>query len=89
MIDVKQAVRIGIEFLNTIYEQGKLTNLLLEEVELSPDEKYWFITFGFDRELPQYSYLQAITGPDIRRAYKIVKIDAEKGQTISMKIRES
>ena len=48
MIDMKQAVQIALEFCRSLYAPEKLTDFLLEEVELSDDEKFWLVTIGFD-----------------------------------------
>jgi hypothetical protein len=97
MIDVKSAVKIARDYLTDFYPEG-LSNLMLEEVELSNDEQYWLITFGFDTDRlaaepladvltkvrPAADYLR----PKYVRDYKIIKLRAEDGKPVSMKIRE-
>lgn len=54
--------------------------ITLEEVELSEDEKYWFITLGYqEHEGPFSSFI---------KKYKIFKVSAVDGTVASMKIRE-
>ncbi len=72
MIDVKEASQRSIEYLKGLIE--KIYELTLEEVELSDDEQFWFVTLGYNKE--QAGYL---------RVYKQIKILAEDGKFISMK----
>ncbi len=80
MITVKEAAEKAAEYFGDLYG-GRFTNVLLEEAERK--ERYWLITLGYDRPspLPQF----ATKGP---RAFKVFKVDAQKGEVISMKIRE-
>jgi hypothetical protein len=80
MIDVKQAVDAASQYLATLYANDPPSNVRLEEVELSEDEKYWLVTLSFS------DTLQVFIPP--RRSYKLFKINAESGQVQSMKIRE-
>jgi hypothetical protein len=83
MIEVKQAAEVAFVYFNDLYK-GKYYNLALEEVELSNDEKYWFITLGYN---PPATGFAEITGAGIKREYKQFKIDSTTGKVISMKIR--
>ncbi len=89
MLDVKQAVRSANDYLNGLYDPHEIANLALEEVELSEDERYWFVTLGFSRRvsLPTNPF-QAFGTPKGTRVYKILKLRADTGQVISMKIRK-
>ena len=80
MIDVKQAVDIASQYLMSLFADRLPSDIQLEEVELSEDEKYWFITLSF-RE----AYFAGIPP---RKNYKLFKINADSGQVQSMKIRE-
>lgn len=93
MIDVKQAVSNASEFFKSLYDVNKLDNLMLEEVAVSDDERYWFVTFGFSdiqRQLkpPESHPLDILKTYQPVRIYKIIKVDAKTGQALSMKIRE-
>jgi hypothetical protein len=93
MIDVKQAVQIGREYLQTFYKPEETPNLMLEEVQRSEDDQYWLITYGFDTnqevtELVGEFSLANLVRPKYVRSYKQVKIRAEDGQPVSMTIRE-
>ncbi len=51
-------------------------DISIEEIELSSDEKYWLITLGH----PRTFFVPA-------KDYKKIKVDAETGEVISMKMR--
>ena len=88
MIDVKQAVKTAREYMQDIYEGEDLAGFFLEEVELSEDEKFWYITFGFDTQRPTAeSGLIDILRPKYVRDYKTIKLNAETGEAKSVKIR--
>jgi hypothetical protein len=94
MIDVKEAVRIATGYLKQLYEPAQLHDILLEEVALSDDEKYWYVTLGFSRPVASTNPIQALTetfmksqGIVNQTEYKVFQIDAATGQVRSMKIR--
>jgi hypothetical protein len=96
-IDVRQAVNAAKEFVLKVYDQKEIPRLLLEEVELSDDQKLWYITFGFKRgeirKKPTLSSIMNFGGTSLLetieedRAYKVVTVDAEKGNAVRMTIR--
>ncbi|MGE0824188.1 MAG: PolC-type DNA polymerase III N-terminal domain-containing protein [Candidatus Binatia bacterium] len=92
MIDVLNAVQTARNYLGMLYGTTKLHDVQLEEVELSDDGKFWLVTLGFSRPLPAEtidSLRAALTGEtQYKREYKIFKIDSEKSEVQSMKIRE-
>ncbi len=92
MIDVKKAIALAVDSLKNFYAEP-VSDLLLEEVERSEDGKYWLITLGFS-VLPsshpgnQFQQLSAALKTPVR-IYKAIKIDADTGEFVSMKIREA
>ncbi len=97
MIDVKEAVKIAGDTFATLFSSEKSADLELEEVEISDDEKYWFITLGFsvpkaksEKEDSPLSRMLTFTEREKEhiRKYKIFRIDAQTGKFHSMKIRE-
>jgi len=84
MISNKEAAQKAIEYLVNFYRDTK--NLLLEEVDVSEDNKFWLITLSFDSTIPQ-SALDIAIGKK-SRDYKIFEIDKMTGEVKSMKIRE-
>ncbi|MDJ0844661.1 hypothetical protein [Crocosphaera sp.] len=91
-IDVRQAVKQAKNHLNQIIDLfGNVSDIRLEEIELSSDNKSWLITLGFlfDTPMNQQKNLPDILNKAMNiREYKIVEIDAETGELKSIKIRE-
>jgi hypothetical protein len=76
MIDVKQAVGAAQQYLSYIFEGEQLRGLQVEEIELSEDDRFWYITLGWYED-PMHT----------RRVYKVFKIKSRNGEVVSMKIR--
>lgn len=77
MIDAKVATKNVFDYLHNLYEYKDFHAIELEEVELSEDEKYWFITVSY-----RFSPIPIAT------KYKIFKIRSDTGKVVSMKIRQ-
>lgn len=88
IIDVKEAINIARDHLLFLYDQKDLPGLLLEEVELTEDEKYWMVTFGFDVNREYAQAFERVIMPKTTREYKIITIQASTGKVLSMKIRK-
>lgn len=89
MIDVKQAVQIAMNYVSDLYQQEGISDLALEEVELSDDEQNWYITIGFTRQFQELTGLRLTPlTKQAKRVYKIVTVRAKDGIATSMKIRE-
>jgi hypothetical protein len=90
MIDVRQAAATATNYLISLYPQQSQSGVRLEEVELSEDERYWFITLSYP--LPTYTANPIGTilnmPPQSKRDYKIFQIDTADGKVRSMKIRK-
>ncbi|MDT3740874.1 MAG: hypothetical protein RO257_15400 [Candidatus Kapabacteria bacterium] len=84
MISNKEAAQKAIEYLENFYDETK--NILLEEVELTDDNKFWLITLSYDSKLPM-SALDIAVGKN-NRSYKIFEVSTTKGEVKSMKIRK-
>ncbi|HWX40424.1 MAG TPA: hypothetical protein VN345_04670 [Blastocatellia bacterium] len=91
MVDVKQAVKAAREYLSQLYDTGPLRDIFLEEVELSYDEKHWYVTIGFSRPIapkdPILSSIDALSRQSFERVYKLFEVDSATGQVRAMKIR--
>ncbi len=92
-IPIKTAVSNAIEFVRELYAEDQIKDILLEEVEFSEPADQWLITIGFTKYKIQEYSLPAVTDlilpeRETVRKYKIVHIDAQSGEPISMKIRE-
>ena len=81
-MDVKKAVQLARAYLSEILSVSD-SETLLEEVELSEDQQFWLITFSYPA--PEGSSLQVMLGGN--RAYKVVKLNADTCEFVSIKIR--
>jgi hypothetical protein len=91
MVEPKTAIQNAKDFILELYKDDRLENFLLEEVEMTDDGKYWLVTFGYDTGRATASDLGASLSafsmrPRFVRDYKQIKVKAEDGQPISMKI---
>jgi len=85
MPDVKEAVKVATEYIQTLFTEKQIPDLRLEEVELSPDGKFWDVTLSFvSRESSPYLSLGEAAKT---REYKVFRVNAETAQVQSMKIR--
>jgi len=88
MIEFKTAVKTAIEFLAEAYPNENLRDLRLEEIELSANEEFWYITVSYAGDASSLSGLaRAIAGPPDRE-YKVIAVRSEDGRVQSMKIRQ-
>ena len=97
-INLKQAVQSVRNYIVELQDilGNNLEDLMVEETELSEDEKFWLITVGFSRKIdpreqnqsPIMSGILATGGQQatMKRDYKIFKVDSSTGDVISMKI---
>lgn len=74
-IDVKRATKIAARYLKEIVDLVR--DIRVEEVEMSSDESFWFITLSYED----------VGGPFSTTKYKIFKIVAKTGEVLSMKIK--
>ena len=85
MLDVKEAAQRASEYFAGLYAKEHVSDLQLEEVELTDDGTYWLITLSFPVGNPMLELFgKAGAG---NRKYKLFKIDAKTGEVKSMKIR--
>ena len=86
MLEVKEAVKIATDYIQSLFSEKQIPELRLEEVELSTDQKFWEVTLSFVvREPTAYLSLGDAAGS---REYKVFRVNAETGQVQSMKIRK-
>lgn len=88
-IDVKEAAKAAAAFFVELFPDTQYSDLLLEEVELSEDEKHWLITLSYTSEPPPPppSGLDKLFSNGSSRKYKLFKIDAATGKVEAMNIR--
>jgi predicted transcriptional regulator len=83
MIGVKQAVAAARDFVRGLLDDETLAGITLEEVELSEDECFWLVTFGFPAPTVQSGGLSSALEKD----FNIFEVDADTGNVISMEVR--
>jgi hypothetical protein len=92
MVDVKQAVGKAMAYLRDMYQIEQFKDVLLEEVDLSEDNKYWNVTIGFTRRQESISGGPMATligqSSEFKREYKVFQIDAKSGDLRSMRSRK-
>ncbi len=92
MVDVKEAVGKAMDYLKDMYQIDQFKDVLLEEVDLSEDNKFWNVTIGFTR--PQESTsggpMATLIGQsaEFKREFKVFQIDSENGALRSMRTRK-
>lgn len=85
MLDVKSAVKTAFDLFKELYTSRRIEDVLLEEVELSPDRNVWLVTLGFCREVPSMNIMESIGSKKFQRCFKTFHIDAASGQLLAMK----
>ncbi len=92
MVDVKEAAGKAMDYLKDMYQIDQFKDVLLEEVDLSEDNKFWNVTIGFTR--PQESTsggpMATLIGQsaEFKREFKVFQIDSENGALRSMRTRK-
>lgn len=91
-MDVKEAVGKAMDYLKDMYQIDQFKDVLLEEVDLSEDNKFWNVTIGFTRRQESTSGGPMATligqSTEFKREFKIFQIDAENGALRSMRSRK-
>lgn len=84
-----EAAKAAAAYFVELFPDTQYSDLMLEEVELSEDEKHWLITlsYAFQPPPPPPSGLDKLFSKQSSRKYKIFKIDAATGKVEAMKIR--
>jgi len=77
-IDVKRAAQNAELYLKSLVLN--VSNIMLEEVELTDDEQFWLITLSYN---DLSTGIQNMFGKTV----KIFKVRRDNGEVISMKIR--
>ncbi len=74
-LTAKEAAEVAAKYLAEMKDMNRL-DISLEELELTDDKKCWLVTLGHPR-----SYMGTT------KDYKVIKVDAETGEVLSMKMR--
>ncbi|NJM76929.1 MAG: hypothetical protein HC852_15485 [Acaryochloridaceae cyanobacterium RU_4_10] len=96
-IDFKSAIESAYGFLGQVKKNmgENLSDIRLEEVQLSDDRKQWLITLGYDVSVPtentdrldKFSEISVLRPKTSKREYKIFGVNATTGRVEFMKIR--
>jgi hypothetical protein len=83
MIDLKDAIEKGREFLVEVYKQPNNDNdgVILDSAK--PENKYWLIKYRVPLSVKPINSLQNVLGISKRIYYKTVKID-KKGNVLEI-----
>ena len=85
-VDVKAAVRIAAAHFDQLI-QRRYSDLAVEEVEKTDDDRFWLVTVGYNPVSTDQSPLAAFQDKSTRE-YKIIKVDSHTGEAVSMKVRK-
>lgn len=88
-VTVKAAVANAMSYVRSLYVDTLIDDLLLEEVEFSESTGQWLVTIGFTvSKITDDSTSFMFAKRNLARHYKVIHVDAQSGQPVSMKIRE-
>ncbi len=85
LTDVKQAVVTAKKYLEDVFGSELMTPPRLEEVWFDDRTDVWNVTFGFFRKPDD---ITSAMGTYSTYAYKVVAIDDETGNPVSIRDRE-
>jgi len=84
-VTAKQAAQAAVKYLNDVCTPPAIENVLLEEIELSDDARFWQVTLSF-KQYPSTSAMSEIWDT-AEKKLRVFKVDARSGKVVSMKIR--
>lgn len=87
-IDLRSAVDLAQRYLHELVPQ-ELNALRLEEIEIDRDSAVWSVTLGYEEARPVTTESAPTLASLIRpkREYKVITLDANTGDFVSMKLR--
>jgi len=92
MIDVKQAVETAANYLADLFAKEDISDIRLEEVEISEGAQTWYVTLSFLRKAKETGqpFRDALSGVQSQkdRDFKILAVRAADGVVTSVKIRQ-
>ena len=90
-MDAKAAVVLAKQRIADLFAEEGIKNLGLEEIDYDDTQQAWRVTIGFSRPWDEpRNALAAIAGQNMywRRAYKVVTIDENSSDILSIKTLE-
>jgi malate synthase len=97
MIEVKEAVQAAMRYTAELFAQEGVSDIRLEEVELSEDSATWHVTLSFLRKhkassvspaLEELLHAGTVFGPQMDRDFKVLSVRADNGVVTAVKIRQ-
>ena len=89
-MELKQAVVIAKTYLWQAFENEKVGEIRLEEIEYKEDAKEWLITLGIYRpSVGNYLMNFSTLHQPLKKSYKVVRVSDEKERVLSVKNRET
>ena len=89
-MEVKEVVKIAIDYIAEVFSNEKPTNIGLEEITFDESDDNWNVTIGFSRPW-DYQVVGIVAGLQPKqpiRQFKIVTVSNKDGKVIAIKIRE-
>lgn len=83
-MDVREAISKAKEYVAEVFHDDGPRNIGLEEVRFDDTQKVWLITVGFSRPWDSPKLFVLGREVDLRRTYKIVRIDDNEGSIVSV-----
>ena len=91
-MDVKQAVRKAVEYVEDIYAGASITDVDVEEIAFDDAQNAWKITIGFFRRWGPTNVERALGRIEATqwkdRTFKVVQINDGDGRVVSMTHRQ-
>jgi hypothetical protein len=87
-LEARQAVEAALRYFKTLFGSpipGRAA-VSLEEVELSPDRKYWLVTLSHEELRRKLSDLPTFLRVP-QQKFKVFKVERKSGRVVSMKMR--
>lgn len=89
-MSAQQATRAAFIYFQNLFPSSQLRPEIprdptLEEIEMSKDGRFWFVTLGFSEPRQKNELLPKFLQVPMRKL-KVFKVDATTGQVLSMKI---
>jgi hypothetical protein len=90
MVSVKQASQNALTFARDLLGDTRVNSLLLEEIELSDDQKQWLVTISIPSARLTSAGLAMFgaAGEAGPRDYKLIRVDTNTGEPLSLTIRK-
>jgi len=87
IITAREAAQAAFDYIKELLTPGTIEKPVLEEVELTDDERHWLITMGY-KQREGDPLAPDFVNPPVPKL-KLFKVDSRSGRVVSMKIRPS